>query len=67
VRELTGARSLTTAQIAALRNGDGPVGPGPLAAALKALATARATNDNLRLKEALNDVAAAAVRWRERL
>ncbi|HEV2812487.1 MAG TPA: hypothetical protein VGW10_04470, partial [Solirubrobacteraceae bacterium] len=52
---------------AELRNGTGPVGPGPLAEALKALANARATNDRVGLNEALALVASAAVRWRERL
>ena len=52
---------------AELRTGKGPVGPGPLAEALKALANARATNDRVRLNEALTLVASAAVRWRERL
>ncbi len=52
---------------AELRNGNGPVGPGPLADALKALASARASKDRVRLNEALTLVASAAVRWRERL
>jgi hypothetical protein len=68
VRELAAADRLPAADIAALRRrGSGPTGPGPLAEALKALATARARNDSTRLHRALTDVATAAVRWRERL
>jgi uncharacterized protein with von Willebrand factor type A (vWA) domain len=52
---------------AELRGGTGPVGPGPLADALKALAKARAASDRVALNEALAAVAAAALRWRERL
>jgi hypothetical protein len=50
-----------------LRNGAGPVGPGPLAEALKTLAKARAAADRVALNDALTLVASAAVRWRERL
>jgi hypothetical protein len=38
-----------------------------LAAALRRLATARAAGDRGGLRAALGDVAAAAVRWRDRL
>jgi hypothetical protein len=38
-----------------------------MASALRALARARATNDRAALDRALADVAAAAVRWRDRL
>ncbi len=44
-----------------------PVGPGPLAEALKALAKARAAKDRVKLNEALALVASAALGWRERL
>ncbi len=45
----------------------GPAGPGPLAAALRALASARATGDRHGLRTELANVAAAALRWRDRL
>jgi hypothetical protein len=60
-----GARSL--ADVSALRAGSGPVGPGPVAVALRRLAAARASGDRVALREALTEVASAAVRWRERL
>ena len=61
-------RRLAPAQVDALRvNGTGPVGPGPLATALRAMASARAGNDRVALRRALSDIAAAAVRWGERL
>ncbi len=44
-----------------------PAGPGPLALTLRALATARAAGDRQGLRVALGDVAAAALRWRDRL
>jgi hypothetical protein len=59
--------ALAPAVAAQLRNGNGPVGPGPLADALKALAKARASGDRVALNEALARVATAAARWRERL
>ena len=62
-----GGRPLGAGVSAELREGSGPVGPGPLAEALKGLARARATNDSVRLHRALTEVAGAAVRWRERL
>ena len=43
----------------------GPVGPGPLAEALRALATARAAGDRPALRSALATVAATAARWRD--
>jgi hypothetical protein len=45
----------------------GPAGPGPLATALRALASARATGDRHGLRTELGNVAAAALRWRDRL
>jgi hypothetical protein len=45
----------------------GPAGPGPLADALRALASARATGDRHGLRTQLGNVAAAALRWRDRL
>jgi hypothetical protein len=64
---VTGRRDvLTPEQVAELR-GRGPAGPGVLAGALEQLARARATNNPLKLDEALTRVAAAAVRWRDRM
>jgi hypothetical protein len=45
----------------------GPAGPGPLAAAIRTLASARATGDRHGLRTALGNVAAAALGWRDRL
>ncbi|MEA2282737.1 MAG: Homing endonuclease associated repeat [Solirubrobacteraceae bacterium] len=59
-------RRLTTAELAALRDG-GPSGPAVLAGALKTLARARADADRVALDAALADLASAAVRWRDRL
>jgi len=59
-------RRLTPAELAALRDG-GPSGPAVLAAALKALAGARAGSDRVALDAALAEIASAAVRWRDHL
>lgn len=59
-------RRLTADELAELR-ADGPSGPAVLAGALRRLARARASNDRAGLAAALSDVAAAAVRWRDRL
>ena len=62
------ARRLTPTEARTLKtNGSGPVGPGPLATALRSMAAARAAHDRVALRRALGDVAAAAVRWAERL
>lgn len=45
----------------------GPAGPGVLAAALRTLTAARATGDRHGLWIALGEVAAASLRWRDRL
>jgi hypothetical protein len=71
VRELgavvtDGRHHLTPGELQALRS-DGPSGPAVLAAALRRLAKARAAGDRGGLREALGEVAAAAVRWRDRL
>ena len=71
VRELgalvtNGPHRLTSGELQALRS-DGPSGPAVLAAALRRLAKARAAGDRGGLREALGEVAAAAVRWRDRL
>ena len=71
VRELgalvtNGPHRLTPGELQALR-ADGPSGPAVLAAALRRLAKARAAGDRGGLREALGEVAAAAVRWRDRL
>ena len=71
VRELgavvtNGHHRLTSGELQALRS-DGPSGPAVLAAALRRLAKARAAGDGGGLREALGEVAAAAVRWRDRL
>lgn len=60
------ARRLTAAELAELRLA-GPSGPAVMAEALRALATARKTNNPARLQEALRRVAGAAVSWRERI
>jgi hypothetical protein len=63
----TGApRKLTAAEIDGLR-AEGPAGPALLADALKALGTARRTDNRMKLEEALAQVASAAVTWRDRL
>jgi hypothetical protein len=63
----TGApRKLTTGELDALR-ADGPAGPALLADALKALASARRSDNPMKLQEALAEVASAAVTWRDRL
>ncbi len=61
------AGRLSAAELAALRAQPGPVGPAPLALALRELAAARAAGDGTALRRALHEVAAAAVRWGERL
>jgi hypothetical protein len=66
IRELSGG-ARTLADVSALRGGTGPVGPGPVAEALRALAVARAGSDRTALHDALTRVASEAVRWRERL
>ena len=62
----TAPHRLTPGELPALRS-DGPSGPAVLAAALRRLAKARAAGDRGGLREALGEVAAAAVRWRDRL
>jgi hypothetical protein len=47
--------------------GAGPAGPAPLGIALRHLASARATGDRHGLRRALGEVAATALRWRDRL
>jgi hypothetical protein len=59
-------RRLTTGELAVLRS-DGPSGPAVLASALRRLAKARAAGDRGDLRVALGEVAAAAVRWHDRL
>jgi hypothetical protein len=59
-------RKLTVAELDALR-AEGPAGPALLAHALKALGTARRTDNRMKLEEALAQVASAAVTWRDRL
>ena len=71
VRELgalveNGSDRLTAGELAALRS-DQPSGPAVLAAALRRLAKARAGGDRGGLRAALGEVAAAAVRWHDRL
>ena len=61
-----GQRRLTPGELAALRS-DGPSGPAVLASALRRLAKARAAGDRRGLRVALGEVAAAAVRWHDRL
>jgi hypothetical protein len=65
--EARAGRPRLTAEEAAALPRRGPAGPAVLGDALKALARARAANDRAGLVRALGDVAAAAVRWRERL
>ncbi len=60
------ARKLTAAELAELRV-SGPSGPAVMAEALKALATARKTNNPMRMQDALRRVAQAAVTWQERI
>ncbi len=48
-------------------SGRGPAGPGVLAASLRALASARASGDRHGLRVELGNLAAAALRWRDRL
>jgi hypothetical protein len=60
------ARKLTSAELAELRV-SGPSGPAVMAQALKALATARKTNNPMRMQDALRRVAQAAVTWQERI
>lgn len=60
------ARALTAAELAELRMA-GPSGPAVMAQALKALATARATDNPTRMQDALRRVAQAAVTWQERI
>ncbi len=47
--------------------GSGPAGPGVLATSLRALTAARASGDRHGLRVELGHVAAAALRWRDRL
>src|SRR5204862_115925 len=60
------ARKLTAAELAELRV-TGPSGPAVMAEALKALTTARKTNNPMRMQDALRRVAQAAVTWQERI
>jgi hypothetical protein len=60
------ARKLTAAELAELRT-QVPGGPAVMAEALKALATARRTNNPTRMRDALRGVAQAAVTWQERI
>jgi len=60
------ARKLTAAELAELRT-RGPAGPAVMAEALKALATARKSNNPMRMQDALRRVAQAAVTWQERI
>jgi hypothetical protein len=48
-------------------SGDGPAGPAPLGLALRELASARSSGDRHGLRRALGEVAATALRWRDRL
>ncbi|HEX4365138.1 MAG TPA: hypothetical protein VHZ75_11360 [Solirubrobacteraceae bacterium] len=59
-------RALTAVELAELRT-QGPSGPGVMAAALTALATARRTSNPTRMRDALRHVAQAAVTWQERI
>jgi hypothetical protein len=58
---------LTAAELAAVREASGAAGPAVLAVALKELAQARAAGDRRALAISLGAVAAAAIRWRDRL
>ena len=60
------ARKLTAAELDELRS-QGPAGPAVMAEALKALATARKSNNPMRMQDALRRVAQAAVTWQERI
>jgi hypothetical protein len=59
-------RRLTAAELAELRSA-GPSGPAVLAAALKALSTARAAGSSTEVRAALAGIARAAVTWQERI
>lgn len=59
-------RRLTAAELAELR-ADGPTGPAVMAAALRALAKARAGGSRTELRAALTGVAQAAITWQERI
>ena len=59
-------RQLTRGELARLRDA-GPTGPAVMANALRTLHKARAAGDRRGLTDALGDVAAAAVGWRDRL
>jgi hypothetical protein len=59
-------RRLTRAELGELRSA-GPSGPAVMANALRTLQRARAASDRNALTDALGDVAAAAVDWRDRL
>jgi hypothetical protein len=61
-----GQRRLTAEELSTLRAG-GPSGPAVLAAALRRLAKARAAGDRGGLRNALGEIASAAVRWHDRL
>jgi hypothetical protein len=67
VRDPHGRRRLTPLERDHLRQHTGPVGPGVLADALRRLHAARSAGDRVALVRALEDVAAAAVNWRDRL
>src|SRR5688500_3079427 len=66
-RDPPGRRRLPPLERDHLRQHTGPVGPGVLADALRRLHAARSAGDRLALARALEDVAAAAVTWRDRL
>jgi len=66
VRDAEALRTAQAAGTAAVTAG-GPAGPTPLAAALRRLASARATGDRHGLRRELGEVAASALRWRDRL
>jgi hypothetical protein len=59
-------RQLTANELADLR-GRGPSGPAVMALALRALHGARSSGDRRALTDALGEIAAAAVRWRDAL
>ena len=59
-------RRLTAAELAELR-ADGPSGPAVMAAALRALAAARAAGSRTGTRAALGEIAQAAVTWQERI
>jgi hypothetical protein len=66
VRDAAAGRTALAPGTAAVTGG-GPAGPAPLAAALRRLASARATGDRHGLRRELGEVAASALRWRDRL